>query len=88
MHNFTTQEGKEVCSYFIISGFCKEENKNAGKIDVLANSMQWPSACACAARVTLVVCMSDISLLDRLFVQKILSRTQRATDVKNLWGFL
>ena len=46
---------------------------------------------ACAARVTVVdfVCLlSHISPLERLFVLKTLSRTQRATKVKNMWGFL
>ena len=42
--------------------------------------------CVCAC---LCVCLlSHISPLERLFVLKILSRTQRATEVKNLWGFL
>ena len=50
---------------------------------------------ACAARVTVVglsvcvcVCpLSDISPLERLFVLKSISRTQRATKVKNFVGF-
>ena len=32
--------------------------------------------------------LSHISPLECLFVLKILSRTQRATEVKNVWGFL
>ena len=53
---------------------------------------------ACVARVTvLCVCvrvcrsvclLSHISPLDHIFVLKILSRTQRAMEVKNLWHFL
>ena len=49
---------------------------------------------ACAARVTVVgsvcvcVCLlSHISPLKRLFVLKLLSRTQRATEVKKYVGF-
>ena len=53
---------------------------------------------ACAARVTVVgsvcvcvcvcVCLlSQISPLERLFVLKILSRTQRATEIKKFVGF-
>ena len=49
---------------------------------------------ACAARVTVVgsvcvsVCLlSHISPMERLFVLKTLSRTQRATKVKKFVGF-
>ena len=45
---------------------------------------------ACAARVTVVgsVCLlSHISPMERLFVLKTLSRTQRATKVKKIVGF-
>ena len=50
---------------------------------------------ACAARVTVVVVcvcvcvclLSHISLLERLFVLKTLSRTQRETKVKKFVGF-
>ena len=45
---------------------------------------------ACATRVTVVgsVCLlSHISPMERLFVLKTLSRTQRATKVKKLVGF-
>ena len=50
--------------------------------------------CACAARVTVVrsvcvyVCLlSHISPLECLFILKILSRTQEATEVKSHVGF-
>ena len=45
---------------------------------------------ACAARVTVVglsVCPCDISLLERLFVLKTLSHTQRVAKVKKYVGF-
>ena len=43
---------------------------------------------ACAARVTVVgSVVSHISPLERLFVLKLLSRTQRATEVKIYVGF-
>ena len=45
---------------------------------------------ACAARVTVVgsVCLSShISPMERLFILKTLSRTQRATKVKKIVGF-
>ena len=43
---------------------------------------------ACAARVTVCVCLlSHISPIERLFVLKTLSRTQRATKVKKFVGF-
>ena len=38
-------------------------------------------------KVTVVVCPSHISPLERLFVLKILLRTQRATEVKIFVGF-
>ena len=46
---------------------------------------------ACAARVTVVGCvclLSHISPMERLFVLKTLSRTQRATKVKKICGDL
>ena len=42
---------------------------------------------ACAARVRSVCLLSHISPMERPFVLKTLSRTQRATKVKNLWDF-
>ena len=42
----------------------------------------------CSCRVCVCVCLlSHISLLERLFVLKTLSRTQRATKVKKFVGF-
>ena len=45
-------------------------------------------ACAAGTVVGSVCLLSHISPLERLFVLKTLSSTQRATKVKNLWGFL
>ena len=42
---------------------------------------------ACAARVVSVCLLSHISPMERLFVLKTLSRTQRATKVKTFVGF-
>ena len=45
-------------------------------------------SCVCLCHVSLCVCLlSHISLLERLFVLKILSRTQRAMYVKIFVGF-
>ena len=51
----------------------------------------WVCVCVCVS-VCLCVCvsvclLSHISLLERLFVLKILSRTQRATEAKKFVGF-
>ena len=52
-----------------------------------AHAQEGYCSCVCLSVCVSVCLLSQISSLERLFVLKILSRTQRATEVKIFVGF-
>ena len=80
------QVGAEQRMHIMVAYFMCRHSKNASLQNMILFVNPWR---ACAARVTVVglVCLlSHISPTERLFILKMLSRTQQATKVKQFVG--